>query len=99
MKTVDSLTGWRYGLPQFDRSRPRVTIRRAGPTRTSREMHMREYDVVVAGAGNAALCAAISAHENGARVLVLERAPEAERGGNSYLTAGGFRFVPERAEG
>ena len=57
-----------------------------------------EYDVVVAGAGNAALCAAISAHENGARVLVLERAPEAERGGNSYFTAGGFRFVHEGAE-
>ena len=59
---------------------------------------MGEYDVVVAGAGNAALCAAISAHENGARVLILERAPEAERGGNSYFTAGGFRFVHEGAE-
>src|SRR5258708_40058680 len=57
-----------------------------------------EYDVIVAGAGNAALCAAISAHENGARVLVLERAPEAEKGGNSYFTAGGFRFVHEGAE-
>lgn len=52
-----------------------------------------EYDVVVAGAGNAALCAAISARENGAKVLVLERAPESERGGNSYFTAGGFRFA------
>ena len=57
-----------------------------------------EYDVIVAGAGNAALCAAISAHENGARVLVLERAPEAEKGGNSYFTAGGFRFVHEGAD-
>ncbi|MBR0784722.1 FAD-dependent tricarballylate dehydrogenase TcuA, partial [Bradyrhizobium iriomotense] len=59
---------------------------------------MKEYDVIVAGAGNAALCAAISAHENGARVLVLERAPEEEKGGNSYFTAGGFRFVHEGAE-
>ena len=33
-----------------------------------------EFDVVVVGAGNAALCAALAAEENGARVLVLERA-------------------------
>jgi tricarballylate dehydrogenase len=51
------------------------------------------FDVAVIGAGNAALCAAISAQESGARVLVLEKAPEDERGGNSLFTAGGFRFV------
>lgn len=49
------------------------------------------YDVVVVGGGNAALCAAISARESGAKVLVLERAPYEERGGNSRFTAGGFR--------
>src|SRR4051794_21708212 len=56
-------------------------------------MAMESYDVVVVGAGNAALCAALSAAENGARVVVLEKASVEERGGNSLFTAGGFRFV------
>ena len=53
----------------------------------------RRYDVVVVGAGNAALCAALSAREAGASVVVLERAPEYLRGGNSYFTGGLFRFA------
>src|ERR1700733_6541034 len=50
-------------------------------------------DVLVVGAGNAALCAAISAHESGARVLMLEAAPLEERGGNSHFTGGAFPFA------
>ena len=42
------------------------------------------YDVVVVGGGNAAMCAALSARESGARVLVLEKAPEGWRGGNGF---------------
>ena len=51
------------------------------------------YDVIVVGAGNAALTAALSAHEAGARALVLEKAPKAERGGNSRFSGGLFRFA------
>ena len=50
------------------------------------------YDVLVVGAGNAALCAAMSASLAGANTLVLEKASEGERGGNTFFTGGGFRF-------
>jgi tricarballylate dehydrogenase len=50
-------------------------------------------EVVVVGGGNAALCAALAAQEAGASTLILEKAPLHERGGNSFFTAGGFRFA------
>ncbi len=50
-------------------------------------------DVVVVGAGNAALTAALAAREVAAQVLVLEKAPYEERGGNSRFTGGIVRFV------
>src|SRR5499425_730416 len=50
-------------------------------------------DVIVVGGGNAAFCAAHAAAELGVSVLVLERAPEEESGGNSRFTAGAFRCV------
>ena len=52
-----------------------------------------EYDVIVVGAGNAALCAALAANEAGAKVLVLERAPREEYGGNSRFSSGSMRFA------
>jgi tricarballylate dehydrogenase len=54
---------------------------------------MAAYDVIIVGGGNAALCAALAARENGARVLVLECAPIEERGGNSRFTAGAMRVA------
>ena len=36
----------------------------------------KEYDVIVVGAGNAALSAAIAARETAGSVLVVEKAPE-----------------------
>src|SRR5271166_6931260 len=50
-------------------------------------------DVIVVGAGNAAFCAALAAQEQGAKVLMLEAAPQEESGGNSRFTAGSIRVV------
>ena len=55
---------------------------------------MKNYDVIVVGAGNAALSAALSAKDNGAeKVLVLEKASSKEKGGNSRYTNGAYRFA------
>lgn len=50
-------------------------------------------DVIVIGGGNAAFCAAMAARERGADVVMLERAPEDEAGGNTRFTAGAIRCV------
>src|SRR4029077_4938237 len=50
-------------------------------------------DVIVVGAGNAAFCAALAEEEQGAKVLMLEAAPEDESGGTSRFTAGSIRVV------
>jgi tricarballylate dehydrogenase len=52
-----------------------------------------DWDVVVVGSGNAALCAAIAAKEEGRDVLVVEKARPELAGGNSKYTAGAMRFV------
>lgn len=46
----------------------------------------RVWDVIVIGGGNAALVSAMSAHDNGASVLILERGDKFYRGGNSRHT-------------
>lgn len=55
-------------------------------------------DVVVIGAGNAALVSALSAHEAGAKVLICEAATEEAMGGNSRFTFAGFRFGVDRPD-
>jgi tricarballylate dehydrogenase len=71
---------------------------------------MSDFDVIVVGGGNAAFAAAVSAKENGAkRVVVLEKAPKAQRGGNTHFSGAIFRhyfndvkeldrFVPDAEE-
>jgi len=48
----------------------------------------RETDVLVIGYGGAGACAAIEAHDAGAKVLILEKM--AESGGNTGVSGGGF---------
>jgi tricarballylate dehydrogenase len=45
-------------------------------------------DVVVVGFGNAAQAAAYSAHQAGAKVIIIEKAPENKRGGNTWFSHG-----------
>jgi len=56
-------------------------------------MEKHEFDVVVVGKGNAALCAALSAKDQGAKVGMLEAASEDEHGGNSRFAGGVMRFA------
>ncbi|MEE8396078.1 MAG: FAD-dependent tricarballylate dehydrogenase TcuA [bacterium] len=56
-------------------------------------MDKKRCDVVVVGAGNAAMCAALAAREHGVSVTVLEAASHEERGGNSRFTGGAVRMV------
>jgi tricarballylate dehydrogenase len=51
------------------------------------------YDVIVVGGGNAGFSAAHAAREKGSRVLLLEKTSQEEAGGNSFYTAGAFRFA------
>lgn len=59
---------------------------------------MVEYDVLVIGGGNAALCAAMSARRHVPRVLLIESAPEHMRGGNTRHTRN-IRCAHESSDG
>jgi tricarballylate dehydrogenase len=50
-------------------------------------------DVLVVGGGLAGLAAALTARALGASVILLERAPKAERGGNTRFSNGALRAV------
>ena len=52
----------------------------------------KETDVLVIGYGGAGACAAIEAHDNGSKVLIIEKM--AQPGGNTAISSGGF-MVPQ----
>ena len=57
-------------------------------------MRTENCDVAIVGGGSAAFEAAVSARQNGAeKVVMLEKAPEEEFGGNARYSHTGFRFV------
>jgi succinate dehydrogenase/fumarate reductase flavoprotein subunit len=49
-----------------------------------------EADVVVVGFGAAGMAAAVTAHEAGAKVVMLEKAPEGQHGGNTRVAGQGY---------
>ncbi len=60
----------------------------------SPEMKLQETDVVIIGSGAAGFAAAITAHDLGAKVILLEKQPIT--GGNSMLAAGGMNAAETR---
>lgn len=54
-----------------------------------------KYDVLVLGSGMAGIASALAAHDAGAKVLVIEKAPRESAGGSTRLSGGGFRVPKE----
>ena len=72
----------------------RNTWRSPGSRPSSAVARVEHCDIIVIGGGSAAFEAAVAAREAGAeRVVMLEKAPEAEYGGNARYSGTGFRFV------
>lgn len=55
----------------------------------------KEAEIVVVGFGGAGAAAAITAHDMGANVLMLEKAPEGEEGGNTRIAGQGYLDVSD----
>lgn len=77
--------------------RVKLQLQRSVSKRVSNKINLSKmqfdesYDVVVIGGGNAGFSTATTAVQAGAKVLLVEKAPEGESGGNTYYTAGAYR--------
>src|ERR1700746_2930875 len=49
-----------------------------------------EADVVVVGFGAAGVAASVTAHDLGAKIVILEKAPEGQEGGNTRVAGQGY---------
>ncbi len=65
-------------------------------TATAGELIEKQVDVVVIGGGGAGLSAAVSAHQNGATVLVLEKMPRV--GGNTIISGASYNAVDQKRQ-
>src|SRR5687767_8104444 len=70
----------------------------AGDSHRRKRSLAEAYDVVIIGAGNAAHATALAAEEQGASVVILEKASKELRGGNTRFTGGVFRTMYEGVE-
>src|SRR5512143_1496057 len=59
--------------------------------------HKKDIDILVVGTGFAGLAAAITAAEAGARVLIIEKAPQEYEGGNSKVS-GNMWWAPKEGQ-
>ena len=57
----------------------------------------KEADVIIIGYGLAGATTAISAHDAGAKVLILEKMPKGKEGGNSKVS-GNIVFIPDKVK-
>ena len=81
------------------RHRPHTRPKARGPASrhiiTEQQSSMRhawdvEADVVVVGFGAAGMAASVTAHDLGAKVVILEKAPEGQEGGNTRVAGQGY---------